>query len=255
MKPALCIAILVLPRVSAYAQQNAAILVKQVDAAYRNLKACSYTATATIYIRQGGRTASIGSTATVRVQKPNRLYISVTTPQNGTLTFASDGRTATAYNTRFNQYVSIPAGRSIGETIQLLNRADVELFNHAIAAAPYDALYFLEEHGGAPSMAWKAAGNARVGSVACMVVSGIPTVQSDVKKVSLWIEPASHLLRKAQVVLAGTAAGSKGKVSGQATLVEEYVKLRANPSLTDADFRAAIPGNAVKRQYPAPKGT
>lgn len=250
MKHAAGTAVLSLLALAAHAQQNAATLVKQVDAAYRSLKGCSYTATATIYIRQEGRTASLGSSANVRVQKPNRLYISVTTPQNGTLTFACDGRTATAYNTRVNQYVSLPAPATIGEVMQALNRADAQLFNHAIAAAPYDALYFLEERGGAPPMSWKVTGKARAGSVECTVVTGVPTVRSDVKKVTLWIEPSSRLLRKAQVILAGAASGSKGKVTGQATLVEEYVKLKTNPQFTDRDFVIAIPGDAVRRQYP-----
>jgi len=253
MKSIAGIALLLVLQAASHAQQNAQAMVKQVEAAYRNLNSCAYTATATIYIRQSGRSASLGSTAIVRMQKPNRLFISVTTPQNGTLTFACDGRTATAYNTHFNQYVSIPAAQTIGGVVQALNRADVELFNHAIAAAPYDALYYLEGHGGAPPVIWKAMGTARVGTVPCAVLSGTPKVPSDVKRVTLWIEPASHLLRKAQVVLAGTAAGGKQKVSGQATLIEEYLKFKANPPLTEADFRIAIPGNATKRSYSAPK--
>jgi len=231
-------------------------LMGKVYAAYAGLRSYTQTVSGSVVERIGGQTRGVaGQTAEVHYEKPNRLYVTVTSPQTGTVAAFSNGREMTVYRSRYDTYMKFPAPPTAAEFVKSLGKFGV--------VAQLDALDFLAGNTADSFVSsYSSPTTAKVNGVVCYVVTGTlkPMRSARSARITYWVDQRSHLIRKLQLEKNGVPTPVrvvrtvKGKqvASVRVILVDNSVtetiqEMQPNPSLSDAAFSYRIPPSATQQ--------
>jgi outer membrane lipoprotein-sorting protein len=202
-----------------------------------------------------------GMTAELHYQQPNKILISVTSPQTGTIAAFSDGREQTVYRSQLRVYSKQAAPPSARGFIGNLSIYQIEAF--------MDPLFFIEgETVNKYTTSFTSKGVSKVNGQTCNVVVGqmSPAVLKGAKSgtVTFWLDPATYLIRKVQVerkgmpvrfAVKGTKDGKPATkvvtVSSDQTVSELIQEMQVNPPLNDAAFTYPIPKGSIEQKQNA----
>jgi hypothetical protein len=134
MRIATVLSALVLLPVAASAQSGQA----QLDRMYKfyaGAQSFGQTASNSTYRVLGPSRQMAGLQSELRFQRPNKVYIAITSPSLGSLLAGCDGTTMTIYSSKRNQFDRLPAPKDLKGILEVLARLGI--------GAEMDALFFL----------------------------------------------------------------------------------------------------------------
>ena len=236
---------------TAGAQDGNAIL-RRIEAAYGALRSYSHKASTTeiAATAQGKRIG--GATNELRFSRPDKVYVSITSPQVGLVTAATDGKTFIGYRSSTNLYRRKPAPATLLAFDQAARGVGITNL--------LDPMYFLI--GKKAELAGvRTAGKSTVNGVSCNVVTGTYRAGKTTWTVTLYAEAATSLLRKTSLVTRGVPATIRvpvrhgGKVVQVSralpldiSVVTIVQQLTTNTPLPDSAFQFRPPAGAVEQK-------
>jgi len=250
MRTAILMAMIGALPVCALAQDGPTIM-RRLRSAYAALTSYAHQTSVTVALRGDQYDQVAGNTGVTRYRKPNRLYVSVTNPQSGTLVSASNGREQIIYRSKWNQFERRPAPATLAAAIKSLAAIEVD-------TSLLDPLYFLQGKALPPTVTDVVTrGTASVNGVSCYVVVG--TIRSRAR-VTFWVDRKSYLLRKMQVVYNdlpitvpiprlknGKRVTERRRILFRGTISEVIQEIQINPPLDDSAFNFVVPKGAIER--------
>jgi outer membrane lipoprotein-sorting protein len=238
--------------------QDGNAMIKKMEAAYAGLRSYTQRTSASGTVIIGKSKQMRGMTAELHYQQPNKIFISVTSPQTGTIAAFTDGRDQTVYRSQIRIYSKQAAPPSARGFIVNLAIYQIEAF--------MDPLFFIEgETAGKYASSFVFRGVSKVNGQSCNLVVGQmkPATLKGAKSgtVSFWLDPATNLIRKVQVERKGMPVrfAVKGTKNGRPAtnmvtvpsdqIVSELVQeMQVNPPLNDSAFSYPIPKDSIEQK-------
>jgi outer membrane lipoprotein-sorting protein len=235
--------------------QNGIPALKKVQAAYLGLNSYSQTVSTTLISRVANRQAVAGQTSELRYQKPNRIYISVSSPESGSVVTYNNGKEMLVYRGKLNAYQKASAKPTVKAYVAALRAYGIGTMLDPLAFLTGDPV-----QSALTSAAMK--GSAVLEGAKCDVVAGTiaPALAGKAKTATatFWIDKATNLLRKVEIVTKGVPATArmrvmvKGKpvvksqpIQIDTTITMNIRNVKVNPPLNDASFTFQPPANAI----------
>jgi outer membrane lipoprotein-sorting protein len=240
----------------AQAQDGRSILLKTLHY-YHSLHSYSGRANVdTLMYSESGQTVKhIGSSSILEMQRPNKLYIFLQSP-DGSRSIYSDGTTFNVYETSPDQYITVPLK---GKQIDFLHLLRV----HSNVVASFDSLYFLLQ----ASLPQELTDIRLKGPSTCnghpvYVVTGTTTVTRNGKALlpaywTWWIDRRSSLLYRVETttpnIVQEVVLGTEQKPvlkNVKGTLLVRYTvtELKPDVNLASSDFVFTPPKTASRRR-------
>ncbi len=196
MKLVSCFLVAVASCTAAQAQDAGAVL-SRMYGAYSSATRYAQSASSTVEERLGQGAANYsGFSSVLRFERPNRLFVQVTSPKVGTVTAVSDGKTLTIHNSMKRQYTRQPAESTLTGILRQLRATGI--------ATDAEPLYFLQGSVSHRVTAPKLKAPATVNGVPCHVLVGSYRTETLMPgsnaQVTLWIGRDDGFLRKTKLV-------------------------------------------------------
>lgn len=238
--------------------QDATAILRRMYAAYSGLNSYRQTASTTVTQTINNQRATFGLATELRYQKPDRVYISVTSTSSGTLVALSDGRERLLYRSVTRIYRKSPPASSLKEFVAGLRSAGI--------GSEYDPLYFLQAPAplqGLSGIAYQ--GKTRVNDGDChiirasfrsnVVAKGSPGV------VTFYVDQKQFLLRRVTMLFTNVTVTAPVRVrkNGREALERRQFKsninystiiqkFEANPPLDNSAFAYTLPKDAFEQK-------
>lgn len=248
---------------TAQAQDARAIMLKTLQM-YQSLSSYSGQANVdTMMLSQSGQTIKhIGSSAVMKLQRPNKIYLYFQTPI-GSRKIYSDGANFSVFDATPNQYLTIPAPSDMpGLLKMLLAKADV--------AAGLDPLYFLTQKNLPKELSnLKVKGATTYNGHPVYIITGTtnatPVVVKTAKTITTiptsywtwWIDRTSSLLYKIEtrtpnivkpVSFGSGAARTVKNVQGTLLLLHTVSELKPDANVAASEFAFTPPRGSTRKQ-------
>ena len=201
---------------------------------------------------------TLGTTALLRYRKPNDLYLSISGPKVGTVVATNHGGQEMQYVSNLNKYRLLPAAPSAAIFVETLRPLGI--------IAMMDSLYYIT--GGSLNQAadnLKYKGKVKLNGKICFLMSATVKPNQIPPKteatVEFWVDSQNFLLKKIRWNITGVTrivpyvkvvkkkrVVERKKVTGTETMTEYIVSSSVNPSMTDSDFKYALPSNAIEQR-------
>lgn len=201
---------------------------------------------------------TLGTTALLRYRKPNDLYLSISGPKVGTVVATNHGGQEMQYVSNLNKYRLLPAAPSAAIFVETLRPLGI--------IAMMDSLYYIT--GGSLNQAadnLKYKGKVKLNGKICFLMSATVKPKQIPPKteatVEFWVDSQNFLLKKIRWNITGVTrivpyvkvvkkkrVVERKKVTGTETMTEYIVSSSVNPSMTDSDFKYALPSNAIEQR-------
>jgi outer membrane lipoprotein-sorting protein len=239
---------------SATAQDGIAAL-KKAQAAYISLNSYSQTVSTTILTKVGSQQSVAGQTSELRYQKPNRIFISVSSPQSGSVVTYNNGKEMLVYRGKINAYQKVTPKPTVKAYVTALREFGIGTMLDPLALLTGDPVQ-------SAFTSATAKGSDVLDGSKCKVVSGniVPTLAGKAKSATatFWIDNATNLVHKIEIVTKGVPATARMRVmeNGKPVVKTKLITLdstismsiqniKVNPPLNDASFTFTPPAGAI----------
>lgn len=219
----------------------------RVSRAYAALHSYTQLTETEAHGQVGGQATTTTYRSTLRVRRPDRVFLEVTSPAIGALLASNDGEALRIYASRTRQIWTMPPVRTVHAFFAALSRHQM--------AFECDPISFL--CGRAPALSAVSARQITVEGISGTMLTG--TLASEVTwpgvrgRASLLVDTSTQLIRR--VELAFTAIPVRSGVAGGSLIAANTItvrvrSLRANPALAESSFVFATPRGAIRAATP-----
>ena len=215
--------------------------VRKMVATYQNAQ--SYTERSTAQIYNGSSTYNIVQTSDLKYRAKNQFSVSSDDPSLGTYLATCDGRYVTLYTAKQNAYTKRLVAATMRETVDKLMRASLLLLRTSVAQVLNPISFTIARGMPDECKDFRVVGEETLdnrtrvlvvsgqadGAWLARLANGAKAESFSKREVKLWIDPARHVLLKAQITL---------EIRGRNVMriIEKHDNIVLNPPLNEADF-------------------